>query len=71
MENTYIENMTRVQPSKSTLRNPRSINPKAVLEMEVWRRVEGEDLWLGPKGVMVNSAALEERKFFFNIVQVS
>lgn len=66
-----MENTQRVQTSKSTLRNPRSINPRAMLEMEVWKRVEGEDLWLGPKGVMVNSAALEERKFFYNIVQVN
>jgi hypothetical protein len=61
-----MENLQRVQTSKSTPRNP-----KTMLEMEVWKRVEGEDLWLGPKGVMVNSAALEERKFFYNIVQVN
>jgi hypothetical protein len=66
MENTHLENTKRVHTSKSTLRNP-----KAMLEMEVWKRVEGEDLWLGPKGVMVNSAALEERKFFYNIVRVN
>jgi hypothetical protein len=66
MENTHLENTKRVHTSKSTLRNP-----KTMLEMEVWKRVEGEDLWLGPKGVMVNSAALEERKFFYNIVQVN
>jgi hypothetical protein len=63
-----MENIQRVQntKSKSALRNP-----KSVLEMEVWKKLEGEDLWLGPKGVMVNSQALEERKFFYNIVQVS
>jgi hypothetical protein len=61
-----MENMQRVPTTQSTPRNP-----KAMLEMEVWKRVEGEDLWLGPKGVLVNSAALEERKFFYNIVQVN
>jgi hypothetical protein len=62
-----MENTQRVSSQTRTkIRNPRN-----VLEMEVWKRVEGEDLWLGPKGVMVNSAALEERKFFYNIVQVS
>jgi hypothetical protein len=63
-----MENTQRVQTtkSKSALRNP-----KSVLEMEVWKKLDGEDLWLGPKGVMINSAALEERKFFYNIVQVS
>ncbi len=67
MENTQrVQTNTRNQTSKSTVRNA-----KAVLEMEVWKKLGGEDLWLGPKGVMVNSAALEERKFFYNIVQVS
>lgn len=61
-----MENTQRVQAAKSTLRNP-----KTMLAMEVWKRIEGEDLWLGPKGVLVNSAALEERKFFYNIVQVN
>ena len=66
-----MENIQRVKTNtrnqtKSTVRNPKSL-----LEMEVWKKLEGEDLWLGPKGVMVNSNALEERKFFYNIVQVS
>jgi hypothetical protein len=63
-----MENTQRVSSNqtRTKLRNPTSL-----LEMEVWKKVEGEDLWLGPKGVMVNSAALEERKFFYNIVQVS
>lgn len=65
-----MENTQRVQTtnktSKATLRNP-----KSVLEMEVWKKLDGEDLWIGPKGVIVNSQALEERKFFYNIVQVS
>jgi hypothetical protein len=63
-----MENTQRVSSNqtRTKLRNPTSL-----LEMEVWKKVEGEDLWLGPKGVMVNGAALEERKFFYNIVQVS
>jgi hypothetical protein len=61
-----MENTQRVQPTKATLRNH-----KSVLEMEVWKRLGDEDLWLGPKGVIVNSQGLEERKFFYNIVQVS
>jgi hypothetical protein len=67
MENTHTSaTSVRNTKSKSSVRNP-----KSVLEMEVWKKLDGEDLWLGPKGVMVNSAALEERKFFYNIVQVS
>jgi hypothetical protein len=61
--------MENIQRAQTTTLSPR--NSKAMLEIEVWKRVEGEDLWLGPKGVMVNSVALEERKFFYNIVQVS
>jgi hypothetical protein len=64
MENT--QSATKHEMSRT---KPRS--PKSMLELEVWKRVEGEDLWMGPKGVMVNNAALEERKFFYNIVQVS
>jgi hypothetical protein len=66
MENTQrVQTNTRNQ-TKATVRNA-----KSMLEMEVWKKLGGEDLWLGPKGVMVNSQALEERKFFYNIVQVS
>jgi hypothetical protein len=61
-----MENTQRTQTAKSTPRNP-----KSVLDMEIWKKLDGEDLWLGPKGVMVNSQALEERKFFYNVVQVS
>jgi hypothetical protein len=61
--------MENIQRAQTTTLSPR--NSKPMLEIEVWKRVEGEDLWLGPKGVMVNSVALEERKFFYNIVQVS
>ncbi|MGL4610438.1 MAG: hypothetical protein ACRCYY_12300 [Trueperaceae bacterium] len=64
MENAYTTNKKNNRPA--TLRNA-----KATLEMEVWKKLEGEDLWLGPKGVMVNSTALEGRKVFYNIVQVS
>ena len=65
-----MENLQRVQNASKT--NKATVrNPKSVLDVEVWKKLEGEDLWLGPKGVMVNTAALEERGFFYNIVQVS
>ncbi len=68
MENTHTStgSTKQAKQTKSTVRNA-----KAVLAMEVWKKVDGEDLWLGPKGVMVNSQALEDRKFFYNVVQVS
>ena len=38
---------------------------------EVWRQdVKDQDLWHGSKGVMVNSAALEARQVFFEIIRV-
>jgi hypothetical protein len=63
--------MENTQRASNSQARTKLRNPKSLLEMEVWKKVEGEDLWLGPKGVMVNGAALEERKFFYNIVQVS
>jgi hypothetical protein len=68
MENT--QSALPYNPAAETTRT-KTRNAKSVLEIEVWKKLEGENLWLGPKGVMVNSAALEERKFFYNIVQVS
>jgi hypothetical protein len=62
-----MENIQRVSSQART----KIRSPKNMLELEVWKKIEGEDLWLGPKGVIVNSAALEERKFFYNVVQVS
>jgi hypothetical protein len=66
-----MENTQRVQTNTRNQTKATARNAKSMLEMEVWKKLEGEDLWLGPKGVMVNSQALEERKFFYNIVQVS
>jgi hypothetical protein len=40
-----------------------------ILPVETWTYLE-DDLWLGPNGVIVNQAALEERKFYYTIVEV-
>lgn len=38
---------------------------------ETWTRDDLDaDLWHGPHGVIVNTAALEERKKFYRLVQV-
>ena len=62
-----MENTQRLVAEMST---PTPANPKSLLPIEVWKHFEG-DLWLGPKNVIINSAALEERKYFYNIVQLS
>ena len=39
------------------------------LASETWTRdSEDADLWHGPHGVIVNTAALEERKVFYHII---
>ncbi len=39
---------------------------------EVWYQdVEDSDLWFGEHGVMVNSAALDEREFYYDVTRVS
>jgi hypothetical protein len=38
---------------------------------EVWYQdVEDSDLWFGEHGVMVNTAALEEREFYYDVIRV-
>jgi hypothetical protein len=38
---------------------------------EIWYQdVEELDLWFGEHGLMVNSAALQEREAFFDIIRV-
>ena len=38
---------------------------------EVWYQdVEDSDLWFGEHGVMVNTAALNEREFYFDVIRV-
>lgn len=48
-----------------------TISPQSEFQTqtEVWTQDgEDQDLWHGPAGVIVNTAALEERKAFFRIV---
>lgn len=41
------------------------------LKLEVWRQIpEDPDLWLGEHGVLVNTAALEERSLYASIVRL-
>jgi hypothetical protein len=38
---------------------------------EVWYQdVEDNDLWFGEHGVMVNTAALNEREFYYDVIRV-
>jgi hypothetical protein len=38
---------------------------------EIWYQdVEDSDLWFGEHGVMVNTAALNEREFYFEVIRV-
>lgn len=39
--------------------------------IEIWRQdPENPDLWHGAHGVIINTAALEERKAYFDIVKL-
>ena len=41
------------------------------LSSEIWTRDDADaDLWHGPHGVIVNTAALEERKRFYRLIQL-
>jgi hypothetical protein len=41
-------------------------------ESEVWQRdPEDTDLWHSKHGVIVNTAALEEREFYFDVIRVA
>jgi hypothetical protein len=38
---------------------------------EVWYQdVEDSNLWFGEHGVMVNTAALDEREFYYDVIRV-
>jgi hypothetical protein len=38
---------------------------------EIWYQdVEDSNLWFGEHGVMVNTAALDEREFYFEVIRV-
>ena len=44
---------------------------KANMQQEIWRQdVTNFDLWHGAKGVIVNTAALDERESYFDIFRV-
>jgi hypothetical protein len=58
-----MEHVQRVQD------NARGKHFKNILPVETWTYLE-DDLWLGPHGVIVNQAALEERKFYYTIIEV-
>jgi hypothetical protein len=39
---------------------------------EVWYQdVEDRDLWFGQHGVMVNTAALTEREFYYDVIRIA
>jgi hypothetical protein len=39
---------------------------------ETWYQdVENRDLWFGEHGVMVNTAALSEREFYYDVIRVA
>jgi hypothetical protein len=39
---------------------------------EVWQQsLENPDFWHGPNGVIINTAALNEREFYYNLIRVS
>ena len=52
--------------------NVQVLNPLSDLPPEVWTQ-DGDDanLWHGPHGVIINSAALEERRAFFDVITQS
>jgi hypothetical protein len=38
---------------------------------EVWQQdTQNPDLWHGPNGVMINTAALNEREFYYDVLRV-
>lgn len=45
---------------------------KPLKATEVWYQdVEDRDLWFGEHGVMVNTAALAEREFYYEVIRVA
>lgn len=55
----------------STLKATKSKSLEALKKTEVWYQdPEDHNLWHGTHGVIVNTAALVEREFFYNITRV-
>lgn len=39
---------------------------------EVWQQnPESPDFWHGPNGVIINTAALNEREFYYNVIRIT
>jgi hypothetical protein len=58
--------------TNSTAKAAKSKDLSALKKTEVWYQdVEDGNLWHGTHGVIVNTAALVEREFFYNIERVS
>jgi hypothetical protein len=60
---------------KATSKSPKSLSSKSLKELkktEIWYQdLEDGNLWHGTHGVIVNTAALVEREFFYNIERVA
>lgn len=56
--------------SKSVVFSQTEVVEQSVLsKTELWRRdAKDSDLWHGEKGLILNTAALQERKAYYNIV---
>jgi hypothetical protein len=56
---------------KNTVKAAKSKDLNALKKSEVWYQdLEDGNLWHGTHGVIVNTAALVEREFFYNITRV-
>ena len=57
-------------PERARAPHPRNLS-SLVKPLECWQQdPDAPDLWHGDEGVIVNTAALEERAFYFEIVRV-
>jgi hypothetical protein len=57
--------------NKTKSPNAKALSVKALKNTEVWYQdPEDSNLWHGTHGVIVNTAALIEREFFYNIERV-
>lgn len=63
--------MKNVSTHKTKSPNAKTLNLKTLKNTEVWYQdPEDNNLWHGTHGVIVNTAALVEREFFYNIERV-
>jgi hypothetical protein len=63
--------MKNISTNKSKSSNAKAVNVKALKHTEIWYQdLEDGNLWHGTHGVIVNTAALTEREFFYNIQRV-